>query len=253
MARKTRKYPRVRTNKLVASIDGGAARFTGCVVQNLSLGGMLVRTGDGIPDGSPVSVELVGPGMKKGLRIPGIVVGFDSGIRGIRLQFQLEGGEPQSRLVALLEAQGLKNPGEAPAPKAHAAPSRATEVDPPPLPRVPPVLTAPAANTSPPPLEVRAPAEKARRPPAPTATSATPTPAQQSATTVTAVEVPTAAPPSGGGALHDLEETNRRLMVQVKGLLLQLSEAESRVASQQQEIEQLRAELAVGTKGQAVR
>jgi uncharacterized small protein (DUF1192 family) len=256
MARKTRRHPRIRTPRLVASIDAAAERFPGCEVQNLSMGGMLVRTGGRIADGSPVTVEIPGQGARKSLRFGARVVGFDPGVRGVRLQFELDEEEPRSRLSVLLEAFGLKHPEDGRAPKEVAEAPSPTDAGPPPIPpRVAPFAprATPAAAPAPPPftapVEAAVPVDDRVPPRVPPVMRAPPKPAEADGAAGTRSnraqrQQPVVPVPTNTEAAVDLEEANRRLMVQVKGLLLQLSEAQESVSAQQQEIERLRAELA---------
>lgn len=69
-----RKYPRVE-GKGVAAYLRLNGHNAGCTVQNISVGGIFVRTDRFLPVGTKLAFDLVKPGMKKALTVSGWVVG----------------------------------------------------------------------------------------------------------------------------------------------------------------------------------
>jgi hypothetical protein len=69
-----RKFPRVEAKGVAAylRLNGHNA---GCTVQNISVGGVFVRTDRFLPVGTKLAFDLVKPGMKKALTVLGWVVG----------------------------------------------------------------------------------------------------------------------------------------------------------------------------------
>jgi PilZ domain-containing protein len=89
-----RKYPRVEGKGIAAylRLNGHNA---GCTVQNISVGGIFVRTDRFLPVGTKLAFDLVKPGMKKALTVSGWVVGVITAElasrtklpQGLRIQF----------------------------------------------------------------------------------------------------------------------------------------------------------------------
>jgi len=191
MAGGARKHPRVPAQGLAAHLRIGRGRVT-CVVENISLDGLFVRTDQVEEVGAEVSVDLVKPGWKKRLtlsaRITSQVDALEQGpVRrppGLEIEFT-ELDEPRrERLAALLRELG--------------DPDEQAQV------------TAP--NDS---LEEKLRALEDSLPPAVTPGS----------------------PEADPGA------ENARLQLQLRGLVMQLSDAQQLVVERDEEIERLREEL----------
>ncbi|MGZ6124124.1 MAG: PilZ domain-containing protein [Myxococcales bacterium] len=199
-----RRYPRVRAQGLAAHLRSERGR-TQCVVENISLGGLFLRT-DRLEDvGTKVSLLLVKPGWKKQLTLTARVTsridalaGQARRVPGLGLQFTEVDGECHERLRALLRQLG--------APEAQpeiTLPDDAVEVELRPL--------------EPDEEEVRAspPAKK---------------PAGRS-------DGAAKEPPEDPG------QENARLRVQLRGLAMQLSDAQQLIVERDEEIERLREQL----------
>jgi hypothetical protein len=89
-----RKYPRVE-GKGVAAYLRLNGHNAGCTVQNISVGGIFVRTDRFLPVGTKLAFDLIKPGMKKALTVSGWVVGVITAElaartklpQGLRIQF----------------------------------------------------------------------------------------------------------------------------------------------------------------------
>lgn len=114
MAVNKRKHPRVRARGVAANVRAQEVLKTGCVVENISAGGLLVRTDQVLEPGTPVVMDLVRPGMRKLLKLSGRVVGrvekvpnSPSIVPGLRVQFDPMPDETLERLAQLLRELGL--------------------------------------------------------------------------------------------------------------------------------------------------
>ena len=205
-----RRYPRVRAQGLAAHLSTQRGR-TQCLVENISLGGMFVRTDRLEQVGTGVAVLLVKPGWKKQLtltarvtsRIDGIA-GQATRIPGMGLQFTSVDGDSHERLRSLLQQLG--------APDEQAG------------------VTVPEDSLE---AELRSLAPSKRSPPA--ATRAAPAPQRAAARPPP--------PPAPDGAETDLAVENARLQVQLRGLVMQLSDAQQAMVERDAEIERLREAL----------
>jgi hypothetical protein len=237
----------VGAKNLVVNLQTADERLTGCVVENISMGGILARTGGKLPDGATVHAEFLGPGLRKALRIEACVVGLSLTPRGMRLQFLQVEGEDKLRLAELLESFGLKRPAvgtptASKTPSPYAAQKTPSPVSTPPAPAVasappqaagsvPPTPGAAASRTTPSPLA-------APRPIGPIGAGGPP---MLYPTARTSNSIPPAAPPQRpAGDVQAIE----RLVAQVKELTDQLAQAQQRIAMQQDEINELRAQVA---------
>src|SRR5689334_8271342 len=122
MAANKRKHPRVRARGVAANLRAQEVLKTGCVVENISAGALMVRTDQALEAGTPVVMDLVRPGMKKLLKLSGRVVGraerapnSPSTVPGLRVQFDPMPDETVDRLQQLLRDLGLSPDGSAPA------------------------------------------------------------------------------------------------------------------------------------------
>jgi hypothetical protein len=112
MSRRRRHYSRVRAQSLVAHLHLDGKLVGGGAVENISAGGLLVRTGQQLPSGAALQLDLVRPGMKKPFRLPGFVVEHSGGQGGVRpamrIRFDLSADSSASRLHVLLGELGLR-------------------------------------------------------------------------------------------------------------------------------------------------
>ena len=198
-----RRYPRVRAQGLAAHLRSERGRAQ-CVVENISLGGLFLRT-DQLEDvGTKVSLLLVKPGWKKQLTLSARVTsridalaGQARRVPGLGLQFTEMDGDCHERLRALLRQLG--------APEAQ------------------PEITLPDDSVE---VELRAldPEE------------------------AVAIAPPAKKPvvrPDGGAkkAAEDTGQETARLRIQLRGLAMQLSDAQQLIVERDEEIERLREQL----------
>ena len=198
----------MRAQGLAAHLRTDTGRMQ-CLVENISLGGMFVRTDKLEQVGTDVAVLLVKPGWKKQLtltaritsRIDGLA-GQVKRIPGMGLQFTAMDGDCHERLRSLLRQLG--------------APDEQAGV----------VVEDDSVE-----VELRAldPSPPAPAPRAPAAAEAR------------AGTVPTAR--SDGAKPADLALENARLKVQLKGLVMQLSDVQQLMVEREAQIERLREEL----------
>jgi len=193
-----RRYPRVRAQGLAAHLrsDRGGVQ---CVVENISLGGLFLRTDRLEEVGTNVSLLLVKPGWKKQLVLTARVTsrvdalaGQGRRIPGLGLQFTDVDGDRHERLRSLLRQLG--------APEAQ------------------PEITLPDNSVE---VELRALAADGRGAKKPGGSS----------------EGAEKNPPENVG------QENARLRIQLRGLAMQLSDAQQLIVSRDAEIERLRDQL----------
>jgi Tfp pilus assembly protein PilZ len=196
-----RRYPRVRAQGLAAHLRSDRGR-TQCVVENISLGGLFLRT-DRLEDvGTKVSLLLVKPGWKKQLTLSARVTsridalaGQARRVPGLGLQFTEMDGDCHERLRALLRQLG--------APEAQ------------------PEVTLPDDSVE---VELRALDPEEAAPP----------PSKKPAVR-----------PDGEAkkAAEDPGQETARLRIQLRGLAMQLSDAQQLIVERDEEIERLREQL----------
>lgn len=230
MSENRRKHPRVRATGIAAHVRGPANRFP-CVVENISSGGLFVRTDRLLDVGVQLEVDLVRPGWKRPLsffarvtsRIDPLAGRYAHRTPGMGMQFFGRMDEElRARLHSLLRELGAPDP----APEA----AKALELDEdelaeelllePDLPLWQQVQQ----------LELEAEPSGAARPSAlPHAAHAAP-----------AAPAPPAEPPSRPApAATDVD----RLMLQIRGLIFELSEAQQKLSQREAEVAALRSEL----------
>ena len=280
--RNRRKSPRVRARGLAVHVSANGRRHP-CVVENISVGGLFIRTDSLLDLGAEVQVDLVRPGWKKMLQLGARIVSrTDAGGRdarqppGMGVQFFGVRGEQRDKLDVLLQELGL--PPEAgqpipvsrpldqaglldpldPNPPLRGLPSL-EPIDPhPPLDGQDPLDGEPLDPPLPPPRALPHLARDTRRP-EPLDPHVPPTlypvqpidPLDPDLPASVAEELPLEAilgderPPDEivAPAAPPQPSDAARLMLQIQGLLLELSDAHDRLRQRDQEVEALREEV----------
>jgi hypothetical protein len=296
MADNRRRHPRVRAQGIVAHLRGPTGRYP-CSVENISVGGLFVRTDRVLDVGTQLEIDLVRPGWKRGLsffvrvtsRIDPLAGRFAKVTPGMGVQFFGKMDEQhRERLLALLKDLGAPEPlpddvsleseamelppleldGEMPletetplwqqvsmvAEANDAMPLDAESFPRPPreraLPRVPAEMPAPPPAPprlppTPPPSRLPLTPSPSRLQPhsaqpqsRPQLVSSPPfSPQAISSPPVSSQQAAPAAAPAGPTA-------EARLMLQIRGLLMELSTAQQQLSQREFEIERLKAELA---------
>lgn len=278
--RKKRKHPRARARGLSVHFQGPAGPAT-CRVEDISLGGLFIATEQELLPGSALSLTLLKPGMKKGIPLPATVVNLrppgEGRKAGVGVRFEGLPAEARSRLLVLLVELGVSNPVQAEAESDGAPPVAAT---PPPLPRgaanfqaisLKDVRARAAAYggdgatampwaQEPAPKELSFEAVSGVQPQstavmsraevekhladtlggdwgAGIAAPSVPAPLSSIPAAPSVAPVVTVSSPEG-------PTVNDRLQLQIRGLLLQLGEAEQKIATQEQELSLLRERVA---------
>ena len=224
----------MRSSAVATHLRPGDTRLGMVRVDNISLGGVFVRTSTALPPGTALTLELVGPGLRGSLGLTGKVVcvvaptqGADAALPGgLGIQFDAMGREVEGRLAALIRSLAVSRPGRAPLPGG-ARTLTATLAATVPFRPEPPRLAPVAVPRSEPPRLAPVPAS----PPAPARPPAVPPP--RLAVSV-AVGAPRPAPLSETAALA---AEVRRLMGEVDALRGELEAA-------RREADRLRAENA---------
>lgn len=99
-----RRYLRARAQNLVAHLRVGD-RTIQAPVEDISMGGLLARTTESIPIGTAVMFDLARPGLKRPLRLLGVVVDTRIG-RGLGIRFDGLDQESSDRLGELIGSLG---------------------------------------------------------------------------------------------------------------------------------------------------
>jgi len=110
-----RKHARVRPRGVVAHVRAATASFA-CHVENLSAGGLFLRTDQQLARGTPLQLDLVKPGGRKALHLAAAVAGVITPeeavsahlIPGLGVQFVELADEEAKRLEELLTALGVE-------------------------------------------------------------------------------------------------------------------------------------------------
>ena len=113
---KHRRHRRVGAKGITASIDADD-----CNIENISIGGLFIRTTKPMPIGMPVRVDLTKPGFASSLQVSGRVVSVVTEADSERLDSPPGNGieldpmpiETEKKLRALLSELGLKDLAEA--------------------------------------------------------------------------------------------------------------------------------------------
>jgi Tfp pilus assembly protein PilZ len=228
-AKDKRRHARMKPRGVLAHVSGGGKQFSSAV-DNLSAGGLFLRTEEVVPRGTTLHLDLVKPGGRRALHVEGKVVGVlapeeassQRFLPGLGVEFAGVGTEEVERLEAFLQALGASGPDA-----------------------IIPAWARPGG----PPAQSRAEAETILRdiggsldgdgqPAAALGASSTlpriaADPVQPDASR------PIAAPE--GGAPDDSDPA--RLMLQIRGLVFELSQANERLRMREAELVDLRAQL----------
>ena len=235
-SKEKRKYTRVRPRGVVAHVRGPSAAFA-CQVENLSAGGLFLRTEQQLPQGTSLQIELVKPGGRKPLHLAGLVAGVITPeeaasarfIPGLGVQFTEIEADEADRLEELLTALGIERVQAVVAPELRrTSPGRTGREE---VPWASPAPRAPAARaaTGDPEAILRDISEALEAEEAPLATSKPALPPQP------------AAPPPPNTEPHQSDAS--RLMTQIRGLLFQLADVQARLRQREAEVQDLRAQL----------
>lgn len=102
--RNKRRYLRTRASNLVAHLRVGD-RLIQAPIDDISLGGMLARTSESLPIGTALMFDLARPGLKRPLRLLGVVVDTRVG-RGLGIRFDGIDKDAAVRLGELIQDLG---------------------------------------------------------------------------------------------------------------------------------------------------
>lgn len=102
--RNKRRYLRTRASNLVAHLRVGD-RLIQAPIEDISLGGMLARTAESLPIGTALMFDLARPGLKRPLRLLGVVVDTRVG-RGLGIRFDGIDKDAAVRLGELISELG---------------------------------------------------------------------------------------------------------------------------------------------------
>jgi hypothetical protein len=258
MARTVRRHTRIRARGVAAHLRTKQGR-TACQVENVSMGGVFVRTDHLEEVGSEITIDLVKPGWKRQLtltarvtsRVDAIDGRLSKRMPGMGLQLLRLDDKQHDRLLGLLRELGATEedlqvtlPDESAEPELRAldiklSPSDAEPLDPQPQPLWQQVQMVEAERRGALDDDIEGAVRDANlAPPGPVVLAA----AQQPAPRPLPSRAPDPARPPASPALsRDLEI--ERLMVQIRGLVMQHSEALQQVAQRDAEIQRLKEEL----------
>jgi uncharacterized protein (TIGR02266 family) len=238
ISKEKRKFTRVRPRGIMAHVRAPTSAFA-CQVENLSAGGLFLRTEQQLPRGTSLQIELVKPGGRKPIELSGLVAGVITPeeaamarfIPGLGVQFTEIAADEANRLEELLTSLGVD--------RGHAVVGSDVR-------RTQPGIGTWTSEAEP--VE-RRPSRSAQRPeaaPDPEAILRDISEALEAdeaplSTSKPALPPQPSAPPSPGAEAQPSEAA--RLMMQIRGLLFQLAEAQTRLRQREAEVEELRSEL----------
>jgi Tfp pilus assembly protein PilZ len=125
--RNRRRHARVDARGVASHLHARDASAPGLVVENVSMGGIFVRSATALEVGTPVMLQLVRPGLKRAIDLTGhvasVVSPAEAGVRNLcaGMGIRLDAGDPetQRRLRALIDdlgaVAGAAEPPAAPA------------------------------------------------------------------------------------------------------------------------------------------
>ncbi|MCC7071521.1 MAG: PilZ domain-containing protein [Deltaproteobacteria bacterium] len=205
--RNKRRYLRTRASNLVAHLRVGD-RLIQAPIEDISLGGMLARTSESLPIGTALMFDLARPGLKRPLRLLGVVVDTRVG-RGLGIRFDGIDKDAAIRLGELIQDLGgfthslLADKPDEPPPRVDAPVSVARPPTMPPPPQVGQGPFATPANTG----AFRVPGQQ-------------PQPPQQ----------------------HQAPDVER-LQAQLRTMVMELGRAQEQIAQKERELQDARAEI----------
>ena len=235
----------MRPRGVVAHVRGPSAAFA-CQVENLSAGGLFLRTEQQLPQGTALQIDLVKPGGRKPLHLAGLVAGVITAeeaatarfIAGLGVQFTEIEADEADRLEELLTALGIDRVQAVVAPELRRTNPGGEEAE-----QVPSALSAPARA----PAQGAGPATRGQGPAGdPEAILRDISEALEAdeaplATSKPALPPQPAAPPPPNAEPQQSEAS--RLMTQIRGLLFQLADVQGRLRQRESEVQDLRAQL----------
>lgn len=245
-----RRYVRTRAQNLVAHLRVGD-RTIQAPVEDISMGGMLARTGESIAIGTAIMFDLARPGLKKPLRLLGVVVDTRIG-RGLGIRFDGLDKEAADRLGDLIaDLGGMTSPSSLLVDREPTGSHSTAGVH-------GPGGTGPHARPDgrgePPPLIAPF--------PAPTPTQTLPQPAPSPAPSSTSYRTANAAGPAASAAMHSPPHTQpavpvhtptdneAKLQAQMRSMVMELGRLQELVQQREKELHDARAEIA-RLKGEA--
>ncbi len=237
MGKNRRKHPRVRAPGMAAHLRTERGR-AGCQVENVSLGGLFVRTDRLEEVGTEIFVDIVRPGWKRQLTVAARVTSrVDAGegrltkqIPGMGLQFLQLDEKQHQRLRSLLRELGAPDDNAEVTLAEDSAEQELRALELPPDEAEQPLDPQPQPVETPPSMveDAIAGALLEANLPAPGPVELDPEPPRPRSS---------APPPAASG-----DET-ARLRMQLRGLVMQLSDSQQQLAQRDAEIERLREEL----------
>jgi hypothetical protein len=247
-----RRYVRTRAQNLVAHLRVGD-RTIQAPVDDISMGGMLARTGESIAIGTALMFDLARPGLKKPLRLLGVVVDTRIG-RGLGIRFDGLDKEAADRLGDLIaDLGGMTSPSN-------------LLVDREPPPSAPPAPTGPLTSNltssgtgsfarpdlrnEPPPLIAPF--------PSPTPTQTLPSPVPAPSPSSTSYRTANAASPAGSSGMqspphsatavpttgHGPSDNEAKLTAQMRSMVMELGRLQELVQQREKELHDARSEIA---------
>ena len=227
-----RRYVRTRAQNLVAHLRVGD-RTIQAPVEDISMGGMLARTGESIAIGTALMFDLARPGLKKPLRLLGVVVDTRIG-RGLGIRFDGLDKEAADRLGDLIaDLGGMTSPSNllvdrepAPITGTYARPDLRAEQPPmiAPFPQPTPTQTLPSPVPAPSPSSTSYRTANAASPAASTGMQSPPHPA--------------AAP------VHHPTDNEAKLTGQMRSMVMELGRLQELVQQREKELHDARSEIA---------
>jgi hypothetical protein len=232
-----RRYVRTRAQNLVAHLRVGD-RTIQAPVDDISMGGMLARTNESIAIGTAVMFDLARPGLKKPLRLLGVVVDTRVG-RGLGIRFDGLDREGADRLGELIkDLGGMTSSLLVDKPDDPRSGGGATPGPVPILPNAIPSITGSTtgvtslAGTSP---GLQAPSSGSFARPAPTGTFSAPSPTQ-----IAQAQAAAHAAAASNPAHTELE---LKLQAQMRSMVLELGRLQEVVAQREKELQDARVEI----------
>jgi len=140
-----RRHPRISARGVAGHLQSRDASMPGLPVENISMGGLFVRTSAALDMGTPVMLQVVRPGLKRAIQVTGRVVSSVScdeartrGLTpGMGIGFDAVDGDAADRLRALIEVLTAASPPPPPQPVSPTLPAATAAPVPPAAPALP--------------------------------------------------------------------------------------------------------------------